>query len=90
MHKKWYNKVLSSGEQNFQIPISAPMENKQKEIVLPSHGPKIKHQQGEKLLCLLYSLASALYTIGDHVMQKKFMIQEKMLRNILINQLYIS
>ena len=70
-HKKWNNKVSSSCEQNFRIPISAPMENKQKEIVLPSHGPKIKHQQGEKLLCLVYSLASALYTIGDHVMQKK-------------------
>ena len=49
-HKKYYDKVLSSGVQKFQIPISAPMKSNKTEIVLPSHGTKIKHQQGDKLL----------------------------------------
>ena len=68
-HKKWYDKVIVSAPGKFYVPISDNFKEKTLNITLPTDGPKIKYQQGEELLCLVYSLASALHVIGDYVME---------------------
>jgi len=51
----------------FEVPVGAsrPSCATNIDIVLPTHGPRLKHLQGDDNSCTVCSLASALYAFGD-------------------------
>eukprot|EP00978_Attheya_sp_CCMP212_P027715 scaffold93477_cov76-Attheya_sp.AAC.2 len=51
----------------FEVPVGAgrPRCATDSDIVLPTHGPKLKHLQGDDNSCTVCSLASPLYAFGD-------------------------
>ena len=69
--RAFYDTVMTKKDGSFKCPISASLDEKQfKGVKFPKTGPKMKYKQDDLDACAVFSLASALYTSGDDLMQK--------------------
>ena len=84
-HKEYYRKVLTSFRKRIPCPISHSVHELEiEQLELPRGGPKVEYQQGEKVGCVIYSLASALHDSGDILMAK--VVLSKYFDSLMTNQ----
>ena len=70
-HTVLYNDVLNSTHYNvkYKLPVGDARRDMSNND-LPTTGPRVHYLQYNEAKCAIYSLASALFNIGDHKMHK--------------------
>eukprot|EP00978_Attheya_sp_CCMP212_P013311 scaffold33437_cov68-Attheya_sp.AAC.6 len=68
-NKFYQSHIYGNSVKLFEVPVGAGRPScatsTDSDIILPTHGPKLKHLQGDNNSCTVCLLASALYAFGD-------------------------